>query len=67
MAMPEELATTGTMRDTGVELNMLMQQLKNNLLKDKHTFTGAGRYVRVWGWGGDGRGKCVGSECHFVA
>lgn len=29
-----------------------MQQLKNNLLKDKHTFTGAGRYVRVWGWGG---------------
>ncbi|GAB5031370.1 Hypothetical protein NocV09_00502370 [Nannochloropsis oceanica] len=31
------------MKDTGAELNMLMQQLKNNVLKDKHTLTGAGR------------------------
>jgi len=47
MAMPEELTNTGSMKDTGAELNMLMQQLKNNVLKDKHTLTGAGRYVCV--------------------
>jgi len=50
MATPADLATAGSTKATGSELTMLLQQLQKNVLQDKHTLTGTGRYVLV-GWG----------------
>ena len=57
MATPADLATAGSTKATGSELTMLLQQLQKNVLEDKHTLTGAGRYVLGWDGGrveGDG-------------
>jgi hypothetical protein len=59
MATPAELATAGSTKGAGSELTMLLQQLQKNVLEDKHTLTGAGRYVLGLGMG-EGKGKMVG-------